>query len=66
MVTRPRSQPVFCCFAGVLVGLDRAEIDRHFEFTGRFKPQFPSKPHPFFETRNLSCCRQRIVLLMVQ
>jgi hypothetical protein len=65
-VTCPRSQPVFYCFAGVLVALDRAEIDRQFEFTGRFKPQFPSKPHPFVETRNLSCCRQRIVLLMVQ
>jgi hypothetical protein len=30
----------------MLVGLDRAEIDRHFEFADRFKPQFPSKPHP--------------------
>jgi hypothetical protein len=35
-VTRPRSQPVFSRFAGVLVGFNRAEIDRHFEFTGRF------------------------------
>ena len=63
---RPRSQPVFSRFAGVHVGFNRAEIDRHFEFAGRFKPQFPSKPHPFVEMRNLSCGRQRIVLLMVQ
>jgi hypothetical protein len=34
----------FNCFAGVLVGLDGAEIDRRFEFTDRFKPHRKISP----------------------
>ena len=41
---RLRSQPAFCRFARYACRLDRAEIDRYFEFADRFKPQFP---HPF-------------------
>ena len=41
---------------GVLVGLDGGEINRQFEFTDWFKPQFPQNRIPkFVETRNLSC-----------
>ena len=52
---------------GVLVGLDSAEIDRHSNSRiGSNRKPVKTASRNFVEKRNLSYCRQRTVLLMVQ